>query len=442
MWGAAQALAFGAGGLLGTGLSDLARLLLASPAVAYAAVFAGGGGGCSWSAAWLAAGLFGRRRHGGAAHGDVAMHDRETQAMTETFDAVVVGGGPAGATAADDLARQGRSVLLLDRAGRIKPCGGAIPPVLVREFAIPEHLIVARGDAARGSCRRPDSRRTCRSSGGYVGMVDREVFDEWLRERAERGGRGAADGHVRAGRAATRTASRWCTSCRKGGGGRASVRARAVIGADGAKSAVAKQCVQGRRSGSTTCSPITRSSARRRRRRATTRRACDIYYQSAAVAGFLRLDLPARRDDEHRHRVGAEGLRRCARRWRELRRTAGLDGLETIRREGAPIPLRPMKRWDNGRDVVLAGDAAGVVAPASGEGIYYAMLGGRLAAEAVEQLLRHRRRARAADGAAAVHEGAWPGVPGARLHAVVLVCDRQAARDCSSSCAATRTCSG
>jgi flavin-dependent dehydrogenase len=32
--------------------------------------------------------------------------------------------------------------------------------------------------------------------------------------------------------------------------------------------------------------------------------------------------------------------------------------------------------------VVLAGDAAGVVAPASGEGIYYAMLGGQLAAEA------------------------------------------------------------
>jgi geranylgeranyl reductase len=69
-----------------------------------------------------------------------------------------------------------------------------------------------------------------------------------------------------------------------------------------------------------------------------------------------------------------------------LRKTMGLDGLETIRREGAPIPLRPMKRWDNGRDVVLAGDAAGVVAPASGEGIYYAMLGGRLAAQAVEAL--------------------------------------------------------
>jgi choline dehydrogenase-like flavoprotein len=49
---------------------------------------------------------------------------------------VVVGGGPSGATAAADLARQGFSVMLLDRAGRIKPCGGAIPPALINEFEI------------------------------------------------------------------------------------------------------------------------------------------------------------------------------------------------------------------------------------------------------------------------------------------------------------------
>jgi len=70
-----------------------------------------------------------------------------------------------------------------------------------------------------------------------------------------------------------------------------------------------------------------------------------------------------------------------------LRASSGLAAAVTVRREGAPIPLRPLKRWDNGRDVVLAGDAAGVVAPASGEGIYYAMLGGRFAASAAAQFL-------------------------------------------------------
>jgi len=49
--------------------------------------------------------------------------------------------------------------------------------------------------------------------------------------------------------------------------------------------------------------------------------------------------------------------------------------------------MKPLKKWDNGRDVVLAGDAAGVVAPASGEGIYYAMVGGQLAAQSVHALL-------------------------------------------------------
>ena len=66
-----------------------------------------------------------------------------------------------------------------------------------------------------------------------------------------------------------------------------------------------------------------------------------------------------------------------------LRSEAGLGHCRTIRREGAPLPLKPLDRWDNGRDVVLAGDAAGVVAPSSGEGIYYAMAGGRMAASAV-----------------------------------------------------------
>lgn len=57
LWGAAQALAFGAGGLAGTAASDLARFVFGSPATAYAAVF-GMEAALFGAAAVLALGVF------------------------------------------------------------------------------------------------------------------------------------------------------------------------------------------------------------------------------------------------------------------------------------------------------------------------------------------------------------------------------------------------
>jgi 2-polyprenyl-6-methoxyphenol hydroxylase-like FAD-dependent oxidoreductase len=167
--------------------------------------------------------------------------------MTETFDVVVVGGGPSGATAAHDLALKGRSVLLLDKAGRIKPCGGAIPPRLIRDFDIPAHLLVARITSARMVAPSAHEVDMPIDVGGFVGMVDRDVFDEWLRDRAASAG-------------VTRRSGSFETLSRDPDGTAVvefrpkgapedapaeRVRARCVIGADGARSQVGKQAVPG-----------------------------------------------------------------------------------------------------------------------------------------------------------------------------------------------------
>ena len=302
------------------------------------------------------------------------------------YDVVVVGAGPSGATAAEDLARSGHKVAFLDREGRIKPCGGAVPPRLIADFFIPDDQIVAKVNTAR--MISPTGRQVdIPIENGYVGMVDREHFDEFLRKRAK-----AAGAHRYAGtftKIVRDSDGTHVVYRDKISGNDMRLSTKLVIGADGARSNVARAEIKDgdkipyviayheiieAPAANATYDPMR----------------CDVVYDGRISPDFYGWVFPHGAQAS----VGMGSMLKSVdvkQATADLRAASGLTDCKTIRREGAPIPLKPLDCWDNGKDVVLAGDAAGVVAPSSGEGIYYAMVGGRVAATAAAACLASGR---------------------------------------------------
>ncbi len=113
--------------------------------------------------------------------------------MQTEFDIIIVGGGPAGATAAYSLGKAGVKVLLLDKAAafpREKPCGGGLSARLLDRFPYVQEFLAAGevpvNPASRVHLESPDGTRvTYQQADPILYLVRRWEFDAALFRRAE-----------------------------------------------------------------------------------------------------------------------------------------------------------------------------------------------------------------------------------------------------------------
>jgi len=305
-----------------------------------------------------------------------------------TLRVAVVGGGPAGAAAAETLAKAGIETYLFERKlDNCKPCGGAIPLCMVDEFDLPPEIIDRR--VRQMKMISPSNREVdikLENAQEYIGMCRREILDAFLRNRAAALGAQLIHGLVQAITLPQTTQESYLLHYNDLSDGGAKGRPKTlavdlIIGADGANSKVAKAIDAGEYNYAIAFQERIRLPAEQMR-----------YYEDLAemyVGDDVSTDFYAWVFPKYDHvAVGTGTMKAHKADIRQLqagirtRAQARLQGGEVIKVEAHPIPEHPRPRRVVGR-VALVGDAAGYVTKSSGEGIYFAAKSGRMCAETI-----------------------------------------------------------
>lgn len=312
------------------------------------------------------------------------------------YDVIVVGGGPSGSTCALFAAREGLSVLLVDKETfpRDKLCGDVVPGAC---FAILEELGLVDAVMAQPLCRvneqifhTEDQTLQPPSSGDYGGLIQRRIFfDNVLFQAAKR------RVHTEEGFLVTQVRVEDDRVVGVRGRGTAGVlrdlNARVVVGADGAGSVIARKLgLQLPRSG----------------RGAVASR---VYYRDLPVCPS-RLEFHLLSDclpgyfwifpsDSQRANVGVGLFRKAGAKsvlkaiHRRLERSSHLahrfaEAVPLGDVRGWYLPIADPARTIHGKGFLLTGDAAGLIDSFWGHGIDTAMLSGKLAAEVLAKACR------------------------------------------------------
>ena len=318
-------------------------------------------------------------------------------------DVIIAGAGPAGAAAACHLTRSGASVILLDRMifPRDKVCGDFVGPSALIELdalGISEMDGYARTNIARRAALYIDGEALIarpfpiiEGMPSYGRVIPRIALDNFIVDAARSAGARVMEGYSLTGFSADGGAVAVEAASSNG---RSTLRCRQLIGADGGSSTVAR---------------LMRGSAPPRRDRFIASRAyftnvegpddqLDVYFGQNSFPGYCWL-FPTGNGEAN------VGLGMALETWPAHNRTPA-DMLRRLMREDAALAARlrnaslrgkivgwPLITYNHrlpivsGR-VMLIGDAAGLINPLNGEGIQYALLSARWAAETLAQCLR------------------------------------------------------
>ncbi len=279
------------------------------------------------------------------------------------YDVAIVGAGPAGSAAAYHLATAGASVLLLDKATfpRDKPCGGGVTVRAARLLPFSIEPVV-EDVVDRLECGlRYRYRITRRAHGPLAYMTQRRRLDHFLLQNAAEAGADVREGETADAR---------------------ELDARIVIGADGCNGQSAKQL--GLADG------VVHGVALEANYPYERRYAGAMVLEIAVIRGGYGWIFP--KGDHINVGVGGNGEEGPKLR-AELRRMCeeyGIDPDAAQDTRGYRLPMRLTKtRLARGRTAVI-GDAAGLVDPLSGDGMYEAFLSAKLVAHAALAVLSGR----------------------------------------------------
>jgi geranylgeranyl reductase family protein len=291
------------------------------------------------------------------------------------FDAIVVGAGPAGSTTAYRLADAGASVLLLDKARfpRDKPCGGGMTLRAVRQCPVdPTPVVEEWVDIVELRFRYGDT-VVRHSPGPFAWMTQRRRLDAFLLDVARERGAEVREGvsvRIEPGNVVVvDDGDRFVADALVGADGANGITARAVGLGESLRYGVAYE-------GNVGYDAVARERYARR-----------VVIELADIPGGYGWVFP--KGDHANVGVGAwldEGpkLREHLRRLCEAH---GLDAGKLDSLRGHRLPLRMRGTAIAGERTLLVGDAAGLIDPVSGDGMYECFVSSRLASEAIMELL-------------------------------------------------------